>query len=79
MTDRLLCQSCDQPKLNLKTVKSKLAPWELHMCTGCIDSRLEPRFVIILAARAQGLTPKISEYIKKRRYLGEDIPASYIL
>jgi hypothetical protein len=83
MTDesaRLRCQSCDLPKQSLERVESRIATaWKLNLCRECQKDRFEPRFLIILAIRQFGLSPKISEYIKKRRYVGEDIRAVEIL
>lgn len=78
--DRLRCQSCDQPKRHLERSVSRLATgWNLNLCNECSRSHFEPRFLIILAIRQFGMSDKIAEYIKKRKYVGNDILASEIL
>ncbi|XAO35347.1 hypothetical protein SEA_FRANCOB_177 [Streptomyces phage Francob] len=39
---------------------------------------MEPRFAIILAGRSQGVDV-VSEYVKYRRYCGEDILAKELM
>jgi hypothetical protein len=81
MTDaeRLTCQSCNQPKSQLTRTKSKLTGWALNLCSDCIRSDYEPRFLIIMAIRHFGINPIIEKYIRRRLYVGEDILAADIL
>jgi hypothetical protein len=48
------------------------------VCESCISSKLEPRWVIILAGRSNG-SDYVKEFIIKRRYLGNEITASELL
>ena len=48
------------------------------MCETCVSSRLEPRWVIILAGRQYGLD-FVKEHVLKKRYVGKDISASELL
>lgn len=69
----MLCYSCGKQKNELSLRKSALIPGvNLMMCATCIESKYEPRWVIILAAR-QNDTKYVRDYIIKRRYLGKDI------
>lgn len=76
--NRSTCQCCNKPKSELKSYKSKLINMKLVMCTSCIESKFEPRFIIILTARARGLDT-VKEYISKHRYSGEAIHAKDIV
>ena len=42
------------------------------MCQSCIDSKFEPRWVIILSGRQNG-ADSVREYIIKRLYIGKTI------
>jgi hypothetical protein len=48
------------------------------MCETCITSKFEPRWVIILAGRSNGVD-HVKEYIQKKRYIGSDVSASELL
>lgn len=48
------------------------------MCPHCRAGKMEPRFAIILAGRSQGVDV-VSEYVKNRRYCGEDILAKELM
>jgi hypothetical protein len=48
------------------------------MCETCITSKFEPRWVIILAGRSNGVD-HVKEYIQKKRYIGNDVSASELL
>lgn len=80
MARELLCQSCGDQKMSLRKIKSSLIKtMELIMCASCINSKFEPRFIVILAARTGGNTDNVKRIIIDRRYLGAEIPASDIL
>jgi hypothetical protein len=76
--EKVLCYSCNKSKNKLNLKKSNLFPINLLMCETCINSKLEPRWLVILAGRQLGHDP-IKDYIAKRRYVGEEITASEIL
>jgi len=48
------------------------------MCQTCIDDKLEPRWVIILAGRQKG-SEFVRDYIIKHRYVGRPISAEEII
>jgi hypothetical protein len=55
--------------------KSSLLPFiDLFLCSKCISEKKEPRYVVILAGRQQGIS-YVSEYLKNHRYEGEVITA----
>lgn len=74
----MICSSCGKPKNSLLTKKSRLLNINLVMCQMCAKAKLEPRWVIILAARQDGVDA-VSDYITKHRYLGDEIKASDIV
>ena len=76
--NRILCYSCNKNKHKLNAKKSSLLPINLLMCETCINAKLEPRWVIILAGRSSG-ADYVREFVLKKRYLGEEISASELL
>ena len=76
--DKILCYSCNKSKHKLNAKKSLLLPINLLLCEGCISSKFEPRWVIILAGRSHG-SDHVKDFVIKRRYVGKDISASELL
>ena len=76
--EKILCYSCNKSKNKLDVKKSSLLPINLLMCETCVTSKLEPRWVIILAGRSNGVE-HVKEYIQKRRYIGNEVSASELL
>jgi len=76
--NKILCYSCNKNKHKLSAKKSSLLPINLLMCETCINAKLEPRWVIILAGRSSG-ADHVREFVLKKRYLGEEISASELL
>lgn len=76
--EKILCYSCNKSKNKLDVKKSSLLPINLLVCESCSSSKLEPRWVVILAGRSSG-PDYVKEYIIKRRYLGNEITASELL
>ncbi len=76
--EKILCYSCNKSKNKLDVKKSSLLPINLLMCETCVTSKLEPRWVIILAGRSNGVD-HVKEYIQKRRYIGNEVSASELL
>lgn len=71
--NEILCSSCSKQKNELTPRASKLVPkTKLFLCGECIENRFEPRWLIILTARAKGIAA-VEVYIKKRRYVGREI------
>lgn len=69
------CSSCDKQKHELNPRNSRLMKtMKLFLCSDCDKNKFEPRWIIILVGRANGL-PAVAEYIKKGRYVGEPITA----
>ena len=76
--EKILCYSCNKTKNKLDVKKSSLLPINLLMCETCITSKFEPRWVIILAGRSNGVD-HVKDYIQKKRYVGNDVSASELL
>jgi hypothetical protein len=76
--NKILCYSCNKNKHKLNAKKSSLLPINLLMCETCINAKLEPRWVVILAGRSSG-ADSVREFVLKKRYLGEEISASELL
>ena len=75
----MLCYSCNKSKNELSLRKSSLLSGiNLMMCTTCIESKFEPRWVVILAGRQRG-TQAVRDYIVKRRYIGKEILGSELI
>lgn len=79
MSNVPICTVCKGPRKQLQARNSKLVPgMTLLLCNDCVAEKREPRFAIILKARAEG-PAAVEEYLKKRRYVGEEILLSEIL
>jgi NMD protein affecting ribosome stability and mRNA decay len=76
--NKILCYSCNKNKHKLNAKKSSLLPINLLMCETCINAKLEPRWVVILAGRSSG-ADSVREFVLKKRYLGQEISASELL
>lgn len=76
--EKILCYSCNKSKNKLDAKKSSLLPINLLMCETCITSKLEPRWVIILAGRSNGVD-HVKDYVQKKRYIGNEISASELM
>ena len=76
--NKILCYSCNKNKHKLNAKKSSLLSINLLMCETCINAKLEPRWVVILAGRSSG-ADSVREFVLKKRYLGEEISASELL
>ena len=76
--EKILCYSCNKSKNKLNVKKSTLLPINLLMCETCITSRVEPRWVVILAGRQSG-PEYVRDFVLKKRYVGNDISASELL
>jgi hypothetical protein len=75
----MICYSCNKPKNQLNPIQSSLLKnHQLLMCQTCIDSRFEPRWVIILAGRQFGID-HVRDFILKRRYDGREISANELV
>ena len=76
--EKILCYSCNKSKNKLNLKRSSLLPINLLMCETCITTKLEPRWVIILAGRQNG-ADVVKDHVLKKRYVGNDISASELL
>lgn len=76
--NKILCYSCNKNKHKLNAKKSSLLTINLLMCETCINAKLEPRWVVILAGRSSG-ADAVREFVLKKRYLGKEISASELL
>jgi len=78
LIEKILCYSCNKNKNKLNLKKSSLLTINLLICETCIDSKFEPRWIIILAGRQMG-SEYVREFVVKRRYIGNEISASELL
>ena len=76
--EKILCYSCNKTKNKLNAKRSSLLPINLLMCETCVNSKLEPRWVIILAGRQNGMD-SVKEFVVKKKYVGSDISASELI
>lgn len=76
--EKILCYSCNKNKNKLNVKRSNLLTINLLMCETCIASKLEPRWVVILAGRSNG-SESVREYVLKKRYIGNEISAFELL
>lgn len=76
---RVKCYSCGKQKNELHPKKSEILDGVTSlMCASCIESKYEPRWLIVLASRSKG-TDSVKEFIVKRRYVGPDILANELM
>lgn len=69
----MVCSCCSKQKAELHPRKSALQKtMPLIMCNECIKGKREPRYLIILHARANG-AESVADYIRNRRYCGAEI------
>jgi hypothetical protein len=76
--DKILCYSCNKTKNKLNAKRSSLLPINLLMCETCMNAKFEPRWVVILAGRQNGLD-FVKEFVVKKKYVGNDISASELI
>lgn len=75
----VVCACCKEQRAELRGQKSRLIPSNRFMlCNSCKQAGHEPRYVIILVARAEG-TDAVAEYIRGKKYHGAAILGSEIL
>lgn len=75
----MICFSCGKQKNGLLPSQSEiLKGTNLFMCQSCMDSKFEPRWVIILAGRQKG-PEHVRDYIVKHRYVGKTITAEELI
>ena len=78
MNEKIFCYSCNKTKNKLNLKKSSLLPINLFLCQTCIDEKLEPRWVVLIAGRQNG-HEHVKDFIQKRKYSGSEITASELL
>lgn len=67
----MVCDSCGSQRNALTTKRSDLySQMVFNFCTSCVEGNMEPRWLVILAARAG---KDVASLISDRRYIGEDI------
>lgn len=75
----MVCYSCGQPKSELTPKKSALLNgMNLLLCKKCVESKYEPRWIVILAGRKFGPS-YVRDYIVKSKYVGKEISASELI
>ncbi len=78
MNEKIFCYSCNKTKNKLNLKKSTLLPINLFLCQTCIDDKLEPRWVVLIAGRQNG-HESVKDFIQKKKYIGSEITASELL
>jgi hypothetical protein len=78
LNEKIFCYSCNKTKNKLNLKKSSLLPINLFLCQTCIDEKLEPRWVVLIAGRQNG-HEHVKDFIQKRKYIGSEITASELL
>jgi hypothetical protein len=78
LNEKIFCYSCNKTKNKLNLKKSSLLPINLFLCQTCIDEKLEPRWVVLIAGRQNG-HESVKDFIQKRKYIGSEITASELL
>jgi hypothetical protein len=76
--EKILCYSCNKTKNKLNVRRSALLPINLFLCQTCIDQKLEPRWVILIAGRQNG-HDCVKDFVQKKKYIGSDITAAELL
>jgi hypothetical protein len=73
------CYSCNKPKNELQPKKSELLDGVTSlMCQTCIESRFEPRWIVVLAGRSRGAS-YVRDFVIKHRYVGDEILANELI
>jgi hypothetical protein len=78
MSEKILCYSCNKTKNKLNLKRSSLLPINLFMCQTCIDEKMEPRWVVVIAGRQNG-HESVKDFVQKKKYIGTEITASELL
>lgn len=76
--------SCCTKEREVNVVNSPLFPLtRIYLCDDCMDAGHEPRWGIIIHARAEGeegkISPEARPYISKHLYCGDTITAEEII
>ena len=73
------CYACQKNKNELHPKKSEIISGVISLlCQSCIDSKFEPRWIIVLGGRQYG-PDVVRDFIVKRRYVGNDILAQELI
>ena len=73
------CYCCGKQKANLHPKKSDIISGvTVLMCQSCIDAGYEPRWIIVLGGRQNGMD-SVKDYIFKHKYIGDQILANELL
>lgn len=78
MSEKILCYSCNKTKNKLNLKRSTLLPINLFLCQTCIDDKMEPRWVVVIAGRQNG-HDSVKDFVQKKKYIGTEITASELL
>lgn len=77
--DEVRCTVCRRNRATLRPRKSKLLPrMQMFLCSECFELKREPRFLVILVARKDGL-PAVRDYLRHHRYFGDKIRADELV
>lgn len=77
----LVCTVCRTHRARLRPRKSKLTGGPMLLCDTCFESKLEPRWAVIMVARdtKNGGLETVRDYIRNHKYHGDKIRAEEIL
>lgn len=79
MSDSIVCSSCKRQKSELHAHPSRLMKGQtLIYCNECNENKFEPRWLIVLVGKQQGIS-EVKEYIEKHRYYGDPITAKELM
>ena len=72
----MTCTVCQKHKAQLHRRKSALKPdLEMFVCGACMIGKKEPRWLVILVGRRDGIQA-VDQYLLKHAYWGPDILAA---
>jgi hypothetical protein len=76
----ILCDGCLLQKAELFSHKSSvLKGLNILVCKTCIKNDFQPRWSIILSIQSEGLQPYLLNYVRHKKYVGEEIKARELL
>jgi hypothetical protein len=75
-----LCSCCNRQRSKLTPIETNLLKkQQLIMCSPCLESGHEPRWLIIISARSSGMTDELIKLIREEKYCGKVITGIELL
>lgn len=79
MKSNIPCTVCRKIKNELKPRKSKLITgMQMFLCNDCFAAKREPRYAVVLVGRRDG-PGAVEEYLRLKKYVGDEILASDLI